>query len=112
MWKDLFLSAVDQTVPKLRWTRRKVKHWFSQGTITLIHNKRKLYKSMKASPSPTVSTKYRYISNLVRSKTRAETKNRALSFSGCFRLRSSGSGLTQSSVITLPYLHFLMEPLL
>jgi len=27
MWKDLFLSAVDESVPKLLWKQRKVKHW-------------------------------------------------------------------------------------
>ena len=40
MWKDLYLSAIDQTVPKLKWSCRKVKHWFSKDTISLIHRKR------------------------------------------------------------------------
>ena len=39
MWKDLFLSAIDESVPKLKWNRRKIKHWFSQDTISLIHKK-------------------------------------------------------------------------
>ena len=29
MWKDLFLSAIDSTVPKVKWKSRKLKHWFS-----------------------------------------------------------------------------------
>ena len=72
MWKDLYLSAIDQTVPKLKWHRRKVKHWFSHDTISLIHKKRKLYKAMKLSASPNDIAKYHYIKlscNLVRSKT-------------------------------------------
>ena len=40
MWKDLYLSAIDQTVPKLKWHRQKVKHWFNHDTISLIHKKR------------------------------------------------------------------------
>ena len=47
MWKDLFLPAIDESVPKLKWNCRKIKHWFSQDTISLIHKKRKLYKAMK-----------------------------------------------------------------
>ena len=30
MWKDLFFSVVDLTIPKSRWKRRKIKHWFPQ----------------------------------------------------------------------------------
>ena len=45
MWKDLYLSAIDQTVPKLKWNCHKVKHWFSSDTIYFPHTykKRKLY---------------------------------------------------------------------
>ena len=65
MWKDLYLSAIDQTVPKLKWHCYKVKHWFSHDTISLIHKKRKLYKTMKLCVSPNTIAKYCYISNLV-----------------------------------------------
>ena len=84
MWKDLYLSAIDQTVPKLKWNRRKVKHWFSNDTISLIHKKRKLYMKMKQCMSPNLVTKYRHISNLVRSRTRTDTKNQAITLSNCF----------------------------
>ena len=84
MWKDLYLSAIDQTVPKLKWNCRKVKHWFSNDTISLIHKKRKLYMKMKQCMSPNIVTKYRHISNLVRSRTRADTKNQAVTLSNCF----------------------------
>ena len=85
MWKDLYLSAIDQTVPKLKWSRRKVKHWFGYDTISLIHRKRKLYKKMKQGSSPNIAAKYCHISNLVRSKTRADAKNLAITLSNCFR---------------------------
>ena len=85
MWKDLYLSAIDQTVPKLKWTRCKIKHWFSHDTISLIHKKHKLCKKMKQGISPNIATKYRHISNLVRSKTRADTKDKAITLSNCFR---------------------------
>ena len=39
MWKDLFLSAVDMAVPKTKWKKHKVKHWFHSDTIDLIHHK-------------------------------------------------------------------------
>ena len=80
MWKDLYLSTIDQTVPKLKWHHRKVKHWFSHDTISLIHKKRKLYKAVKLSASPNFIA----ISNLVRSKTRTDAKNKASTLSNCF----------------------------
>ena len=85
MWKDLYLSTIDQTVPKLKWHCRKVKHWFSHDTISLIHKKHKLYKVMKLSASPNAIAKYRYISNLVHTKTRTDAKNKASTLSNCFR---------------------------
>ena len=39
-WKDLFFSAqVDYVFPSVRWNKRKMKHWFSESTIKLIHRK-------------------------------------------------------------------------
>ena len=67
------------------WKQRKVKHWFSHDTISLIHKKRKLYKDMKSGRSSNATAKYCYISNLVRSKTRSEAKTKAISLSNCFR---------------------------
>ena len=84
MWKDLYLSAVDQTVPKLKCSRHKVKHWFGYDTISLIHSKRKLYIKMKQGSSPNIAAKYHHIRNLVQSKTRADAKNQAITLSNCF----------------------------
>ena len=81
MWKVLFLSAIDSTIPKVRWKSRKRKHWFSPSTINLIHKKRKLYQSMHQQPTPTNKSKYRTISNLVCAMTRCETKKRAIDLS-------------------------------
>ena len=39
---------------------------------------------MKLCASPNAVAKYRYISNLVRSKTRADAKNKASTLSNCF----------------------------
>ena len=36
-WKGLFFSAINYVVPTIRWSRRKLKHWFSESTIKLIH---------------------------------------------------------------------------
>ena len=85
MWKDLYLSAIDQTVPKLKWIRRKSKHWFGHDTISLIYKTRELYQKMKQGISPNIAAKYRLISNLVRSKTRADAKDKAITLSNCFR---------------------------
>ena len=84
MWKDLYLSAIDQTVPKLKWSRRRVKHWFGYDTISLIHRKCKLYIKMKQGSSSNIAAKYRHISNLVQSKTRADAKNLAITLSNHF----------------------------
>ena len=42
MSKDLFFSAVDMVVPKTKWKKHKVKHWFHADTIDLIHHKTRL----------------------------------------------------------------------
>ena len=65
MWKDLYLLAIDQTVPKLKWNHHKFKHWISHDTISLMHKKRKLHKHMKLNASANATVKYHYISNLV-----------------------------------------------
>ena len=39
----LFLSAVDQVIPKVKVKKHKFKTWFSPTTITIIDLKRKLY---------------------------------------------------------------------
>ena len=81
MWKDLFLCAIDSTIPKVKWKSRKLKHWFSPSTINLIHKKSKLYKAMRKHPTAANKLKYRTISNLVRTMTRCETKKRAIDLS-------------------------------
>ena len=81
MWKDLFLCAIDSTIPKVKWKSRKLKHWFSPSTINLIHKKSKLYKAMLKHPTAANKLKYRTISNLVRTMTICETKKRAIDLS-------------------------------
>ena len=39
-WKDLFFSAVNYVVPTVHWSKQKMKHWFSECTIKLIHKKK------------------------------------------------------------------------
>ena len=75
-FKDLFLTAVEVTVPHVRWRCRKLKHWFSYNTIHQIRKKRQLYLHLKSSssPSPQLLLKYRRVSNLVRHMTRSDTK--------------------------------------
>ena len=72
LFKDLFLSAVNMSVPRLQWRRKKLKHWFSYQTIHLIRKKRRLYLHIKSSndPSSALLLKYRSISNRVRRLTR------------------------------------------
>ena len=74
MWKDLFFSVIDLTIPKTKWKQRKVKYWFGSDTISLIHQKRKLYRIMKHRCTDANVKKYKHISNLVRRKTRADAK--------------------------------------
>ena len=75
-FKDLFLTAVEVTVPRVRWRQKKLKHWFSYDTIHHIRQKRRLYLRIKSSSSPSalLLLKYRRISNLVRHMTRSDTK--------------------------------------
>ena len=46
-WKDLFFFAVDYVFPSVRWNKRKMKHWFSESTLRLIHRKKHLYREYK-----------------------------------------------------------------
>ena len=76
LFKDLFMSAVNMSVPRVQWRRKKLKHWFSYQTIHLIRQKRRLYLRIKSytTPSPVLLHKYRSISNKVRRLTRLDTK--------------------------------------
>ena len=35
-WKNIFLQVADASIPKIRWKKKKLKHWFSPLTIKLI----------------------------------------------------------------------------
>ena len=76
LWKDLFFCAADSAIPKVRWKKSKVEHWFFHDTIHLIKVKRRLCKSMVKSPTSEVAkskkVKVKQVSNLVRSKTRQD----------------------------------------
>ena len=39
-WKDLFFSTVNYKIPIVRWNKRKMKHYFSDSAIKLIHKKK------------------------------------------------------------------------
>ena len=67
MWKDLFFAAIDTAIPKTKWKKRKMKHWFAPDTIHLIHQKRKLYHIMKQCsqrPGKIPGTKYAHFLKL------------------------------------------------
>jgi len=72
-WKDLFFSAVNYVIPTVRWKRQKMKHWFSDSTIRLIHKKKRLYREYKRSGNSTTLKKYKAVSNQVRTNCRNET---------------------------------------
>ena len=59
-----------------------MKHWFAPDTIHLIHQKRKLYRVMKQCPTDLVVAKYKCLSNIVRFKTRQDTRNKVCTLSG------------------------------
>ena len=84
MWKDLFFCAADSAIPKVRWKKSKVKHWFSHDTIHLIKMKRRLYNRLIKSPSDGIKFRYKQISNLVRFKTRQDTESHVSSLSNKF----------------------------
>ena len=73
LFKDLFFGAVDIAVPRQKWRRKKLKHWFCYDTIHLIREKLHLFLNIKSS-SPSLISKYKHVSNLVRSKTRMDIK--------------------------------------
>ena len=76
LFKDLFMSTVNMSVPRVQWRRKKLKHWFSYQTIHLICQKRCLYLRIKSytTPSSALLLKYRSLSNTVRRLTRLDTK--------------------------------------
>ena len=81
LFKDLFFTAVDSFVPKLRWRLKKFKHWFTYDTIHLIRKKRRLYLQLKKKDSATLLTEYKQLRNKVRYLTRLETRKYSESLS-------------------------------
>ena len=51
-----------------------MKHWFSDDTLRLIHQKRPVYRSLMGSPNQFLQSKYSQLSNLVRASTRHDTQ--------------------------------------
>ena len=80
-WKDLFLAAVYQVIPSVKWSKQKLKHWFSHSTIELIHKKRRLYRAYKRNPSSALYGRYRELSNIVRKCCRDDTIKHSVSVS-------------------------------
>ena len=80
-WKDLFLSAIYQVIPSVKWSKRKLKHWFSHSTIELIHKKRQLYQAYKLNPTPALHDQYRKLSNVVCKCCRDDTIKHSVSVS-------------------------------
>ena len=74
-WHNLFLSVADLCIPKVKWRRRKMKHWFTDRTLRLIRQKRRVYRSFLISPNDTLCNKYSRLSNLVRASTRKDTQD-------------------------------------
>ena len=81
-WKDLFLAAIYQVIPSVKWSKQKLKHWFSHSTIELIHKKRRLYRAYKSNPTLTLHEKYKKLSNAVRKCCRDDTIKHSVSVSG------------------------------
>ena len=74
--RTCFFGAADAAIPKVRWRRSRMKHWFFYETIHLIRLKHRLYNKMIKSPnSDVIKTRYKCIRNLVRSKTRKDTED-------------------------------------
>ena len=80
-WCDLFLSVANSCIPRIKWKRRKMKHWFSDDTLRLIHQKRRVYRSLMRSPNQFLQSKYSQLSNLVRASTRLDTQTYAQTIS-------------------------------
>ena len=87
LFKDLFFSVVDMTIPCVKWKKSKLKHWFSHETILSIRQKRRLYLHIKSlpSPSPSLLSKYHTLSNTVRRMTRRDTKLTNKVFQDCYK---------------------------
>ena len=66
-------SSVNYVIPSVCWSKHKMKHWFSDSTIKLIHRKKQLYCAYKRSGNPATLKKYKSFSNLVRLKCHQET---------------------------------------
>ena len=69
----LNFGAADSAIPKIRWRKSKVKHWFSHDTVHLIKMKHRLHNCMIKSPEG-IKSRYKRISNLVRFKPRKDTE--------------------------------------
>ena len=80
-WCDLFLSVADSCIPRVKWKRRKMKHWFSDETLHFIRQKRCVYRSLLHSPNAFLRTRYSQLSNLVRARTRRDTQRYAQTIS-------------------------------
>ena len=80
-WCDLFLSVADSCIPRIKWKRRKLKHWFSDDTLRLILQKRCVYRSLIHSPNQFLQSRYSQLSNLVRASTRRDTQEHAQTIS-------------------------------
>ena len=81
-WKDQILAAIYQVIPSVKWSKQKLKHWFSHSTIELIHKKRRLYRAYKSNPTSTLHEKHKKISNVVRQCCRDDTIKHSVSVSG------------------------------
>ena len=55
--------------------QRKMKHWFTDHTLRLIRQKRRVYRSLLLSPNDHLHNKYSKLSNLVRASTRKDTQD-------------------------------------
>ncbi len=71
-FKDLLLTAADQSIPKVRLSRRKRVHWLSAETLQLIRKKRRQYKQAKRSGKQEDLARYKKTSNTVRRLTRKD----------------------------------------
>ena len=69
----MFFSAVSEAVPTVKWKQSKMKHWFSPEALHLIRVKHRIYRQMKQRGTDLLKSKYKAISNLVRSQTRKDT---------------------------------------
>ena len=58
-----------------------MKHWFSDDTLRLIHQKRRVYRSLMRSPNQFLQSKYSQLSNLVRASIRHDTQTYAQTIS-------------------------------